>query len=74
MSVQEAKTKFGIGLAGQPLMVEVESTGGYGKYVEKTLGTIQIDKAGDHVLRVKPDASAWNPMNLRSVELRLKSK
>ncbi len=72
MSVKEPKTRFGIGLAEKQIMVEAKSTGGYGKYVEKNLGTIRIDKAGDHTFRVKPDASAWNPINLRQVELRLK--
>ena len=70
MSVQEEKTRFGVGLVDSPLMVEVKSTGGYGKYVEKVFGTIEIDQAGNHTLRVKPDAAAWNPMNLRKIELR----
>ena len=74
MSIQNPKTRFGIGLVGQPMMVEVESTGGYGKYVEKTLGTIKIQQAGQHTLRVKPDAAAWQPINLRQVELRLKNE
>lgn len=74
LSVEAPQTKFGVGLVGQPLMVEVESTGGYGKYVEKKLGTIEIDQIGDHTLRIKPDAAAWKPMNLRHVELRLKAK
>ena len=74
LSVEAPKTKFNIGVAGQSLAVEVESTGGYGKYVEKILGTIKIDQAGDHTLRVKPDAPAWEPMNLRRIELQLKTK
>ena len=69
LSVKEAKTRFGVGLVDSPLMVEVESTGSYGKYVEKVLGEIKIDQAGNHTLRVKPDAAAWKPMNLRKIEL-----
>jgi len=72
-SVDAAKTKFDVGVAGQSLAVEVESTGGYGKYLEKILGTINIGQAGDHTLRVKPDAPAWEPMNLRRIELQLKT-
>jgi len=74
LSVEAAKTKFVVSVAGQSLTTEVESTGGYGKYKEKTLGTINIDQAGDHTLRVKPEAAAWEPINLRRIELRLKTK
>lgn len=70
LSVEEEKTRFGVGLVEAPLMVEVKSTGGYGKYKKKVLGKIEIKEAGNHVLRVKPDPAAWNPINLRSVELR----
>ena len=70
LSVKEAKTRFGVGLVDSPLMVEVESTGSYGKYVEKVLGEIKIDQAGNHTLRVKPDTAEWKPMNLRKIELR----
>ena len=71
LSVQEEKTRFGVGLVDAPLMVEVESTGGYGKYKKMVLGKIEITEAGNHVLRVKPDPAAWNPMNLRNIELRV---
>ncbi|QEG24891.1 alpha-L-fucosidase [Mariniblastus fucicola] len=70
LSVAEEKTRFGVGLVDAPLMVEVESTGGYGKYKKQVLGTIEIKTQGDQILRVKPDPSAWNPINLRSIELR----
>ena len=71
-SVEADKTRFEVGQIGIPLMVEVESTGGYGNYETKVLGTIEIETAGEHVLRVKPDPAAWNPMNLRKIELRQK--
>ena len=73
-SVDLPTTKFNVGVGGKSLTVEAKSTGGYGKYAKKTLGTISIDEAGDHTLHVKPDPTAWNPINLRHVELRLKGK
>ena len=73
LSVEAPKTKFNVGLAGQSLAVEAKMTGGYGKYVKKSLGTVRIDQAGDYTLRVKPEASEWEPMNLRQIELRLKA-
>ena len=71
-SLEADKTQFGFGLVDAPLFVEVQSTSGYGDYVERSLGIINIDTAGDHIFRVKPDAAAWNPMNLRKIELRQK--
>ena len=74
LAVEAPKTKFNIDVAGQSLSAEVESTGGYSKYKEKSVGTIKIGQAGDHTLRVKPEAPAWEPMNLRQIELRLKTE
>ena len=70
LSLAGEKTQFNVDLVDAAVLVEVESTGGYGKYKEKFLGTIDIDSAGDHILRIKPDPTAWNPINLRKVELR----
>ncbi len=50
-------------------MAEVKSTGSYGNYVEKVLGTIDIDQAGQCSIQVKPDAGMWQPMNLRQLKL-----
>ncbi|MCM2373451.1 alpha-L-fucosidase [Aporhodopirellula aestuarii] len=69
MSVEGDKTKFHVGPAGGELEAEVESTGGYGKYVERDLGTIQFDSAGPTSIQVKPEAGQWQPMNLRQVKL-----
>ena len=72
MSVDSASTRFSIGVNRQPTMVVAESTGGYGTYVKKTLGTIRIEKPGAYQFKVKPDAANWQPMNLRSIELQKK--
>ena len=72
LSVEAEKTKLEVTAGDASLMAEVETTGGYGKYKKRTLGSIKIDKAGDLLLRVKPDPKAWNPANLRWVELQKK--
>ena len=72
LSIEPEKTRFEIAVGDQSLAAEATSTKGYGKYKKLDLGTIKIDEAGDHILRVKPDTSAWQPMNLRWVELRKK--
>ena len=58
-------------MVGVPQMVEMESTGGYGKYVEKSLGTLRVESAGEQTVRIKPNPEAWQPINLRRIELRL---
>ncbi|SMP69371.1 alpha-L-fucosidase [Neorhodopirellula lusitana] len=74
LSVEAPQTKLVISAGDQSLTAEVKSTGGYGKYQEKSLGRLKINEPGDHTLRVKPVADAWNPINLRQVELRRAKK
>jgi alpha-L-fucosidase len=52
--------------------VLVRSTGGYGNYIRKTLGTINLQEAGSHTLQISPEADRWQPINLRRLELKLK--
>jgi len=70
LSLEAEKTKLEIVIGDKSLAAEVDSTSSYGKYKKLDLGTIQIDQTGDLTLRVKPDANAWNPVNLRWVELK----
>jgi alpha-L-fucosidase len=70
LAVQEAKSRFRIGLPDQLKAVEVASTGGYYDYVEKSLGQIRFEKAGKYTLRIKPDRDAWQPINLRKLVLK----
>ncbi len=70
LAVQEAKSRFRIGLPDQLKAVEVASTGGYYDYVEKSLGQIRFEKAGKYTLRIKPDRVAWQPINLRKLVLK----
>ena len=72
LSAGDGPTKFTVAVGSKSLAAEAASTKSYGKYKKLSLGTIEIDKAGDHILRVKPDTTAWQPMNLRWVELRKK--
>ncbi len=69
VSVESPQTHFRVGPAGNQVDAEVASTGGYGKYQQKSLGTIRFDKAGVTSIQVKPIAGQWEPMNLREVKL-----
>ena len=69
-SVEAPKTEFSFGLVGAPQVVEAESTGDYGKYRQKRLGVLQVETDGEQTIRIKPKPGAWNPINLRNVELR----
>lgn len=71
LAIENEKSRFHIGLPGEKKPVEVHSTGGYGNYVIKSLGLIQIGKAGEYRLQVTPDKECWEPINLRHVKLTL---
>ena len=69
-SVEAKSSKLTYGIAGgQSKTVELKSTGGYGKYKPQSLGTLNFETVGNVTLRIKPDTSGWNPVNLQSVEL-----
>ncbi len=70
VSLKEKKTSFRFGLQGQLQSAEVESTGKLSKYTETSLGTIEIEKAGEHTLLIKPEKESWNPMNLKKIVLK----
>ena len=44
LAVKQAKSRFRIGLPDQQESVEVPSTGGYGNYVEKSLGNYALTR------------------------------
>lgn len=71
LAVEEKKTRFRLVLPGQETSVDVPSTGGYGNYVNKSLGKIGFDKAGEFTLQIRPDTDHWQPMNLRQVQIKL---
>ncbi|EMI44052.1 glycosyl hydrolase [Rhodopirellula sp. SWK7] len=69
LSVEGDNTTFLVGPMGGQIEATVPSTGGYGKYVERSLGTLQFDEAGETIIQVKPVAGKWQPMNLRQLKL-----
>jgi len=71
LSIDGEKSRFNVGLPGQQKSVEILSTGGAREYVKKSLGTINIDKAGEYSLQIRPEKDHWQPINLRQVELKL---
>ena len=72
LAIEEEKTCFRLVLPDQQKTVELASTGGYGDYVNKSLGTVNFDKAGEYTLQIKPEKDDWQPINLRQLELQLK--
>ena len=71
-SVEKPTTQFSFGLVGEPNVVEMPSTGGYGKYKTKVLGNIEIKSTGEQTIRIKPVSSKWQPINLRQITLQRK--
>ena len=72
LAIQNEKSCFRLGLPGQQESVEVLSTGGYGNYVNKSIGEIIINKAGEYTLQIKPEKDLWQPINLRQLVLKLR--
>jgi len=72
LAVEGQKTRFFLGLPGQLQSVEVVSTGSARDYTTKSLGTLNIDKAGEYTLQMKPEKDQWQPINLRQLELKLR--
>ena len=70
LAVEQERSRFRIELTGRQKSVEVLSTGSYYRYANKSLGTIHIDKAGEYTLSIKPEKDAWQPINLRRLELK----
>jgi len=71
LALEGPKSRFLLGLPGKLQSVEVVSTGRARDYATKSLGTINIDKAGEYTLQMKPEKDHWQPINLRQLELKL---
>jgi alpha-L-fucosidase len=70
LAVEQERSRFRVESAGQQKAVQVRSTGSYYRYAKMPLGTISIDQAGKCTLSIKPDKDAWQPINLRKLELK----
>ncbi|QEF97980.1 Alpha-L-fucosidase [Stieleria maiorica] len=70
LSVQEPQTRFRVSVHQSELTATVTSTGGYGRYAEKDLGTLRIDQPGRMSVRVHPIPGSWQPINLRQLTLK----
>jgi alpha-L-fucosidase len=59
-----------LSVAGKDLVVPVPDTGDWGKFVPVSLGEVEIAKAGDYVVSVKPaDPAKWKAINLRAIKI-----
>jgi alpha-L-fucosidase len=64
-------SEYVVTVADQTLQGKVESTGGWNKFVTRTLGTVDLSGAGRYTLSVKPTAMPHSAvMNLESVTLK----
>ncbi len=63
------ETQLEIQCDAQKTACKVTSTGGYANLSEFTLGTITIDRAGEHRIRIVPDPAKWKPMNMGTLRL-----
>ena len=70
MAVAEPESSFEMIAAGTKQDVRVVSTGSYTDFKPVVLGTITLDKAGEQALQFKPINGKWQPINVRSVQLK----
>jgi alpha-L-fucosidase len=64
------KSRFSIVVDGKDIACEVSSTGGYDKFREEKLGTLELGQTGKYKLTIAPDQDAWSPLNVRTITLR----
>ncbi len=57
------------GLGDDLQSADLPATGSYGDFQTRELGTLTIEKSGEHTLTLRPAADQWEPVNLRSVTL-----
>ncbi len=62
-------SRFSIHVAETTLACEIANTGGYDRFRQEKLGTIELVQTGKYKLTVKPQQAAWSPLNLRSIIL-----
>ena len=60
---------FDLTVAGKTTPCELAATGSYDKFDKVRLGTVKIDKAGVHLLKIVPRRTKWAPINIRSIIL-----
>ncbi len=63
-------TTFDLSLDDQHLQTAVQSTGSYTSFTTVDVGTLQIPAAGQVTISVHPVKEGWQPLNLKSIELR----
>ncbi|MCI0499158.1 MAG: alpha-L-fucosidase [Planctomycetales bacterium] len=69
VAVAEAECPVELIVDNAKQIVRIPSTGGYAAYTKAVLGTVTIDKAGEHNLQLKPIKENWQPANIRTVLL-----
>lgn len=65
-----AATTFEVSVAGQTLHGAAPVTGDYVVFKSVDLGVVQINSTGTVTLVVHPVKTGWQPMNLKSIELK----
>jgi hypothetical protein len=65
-----ASGSFDISIGGQSIHCAAPQTASYSDYKSLDLGVAEISASGTATLAVHPVKSGWQPINLRSIELK----
>lgn len=71
-TTEEQTCRLRAGLAGELASVEVTMVQGARDPVSQSLTVINIDKAGEYTLHIRPERGHWQPIDLTRVVLKLK--
>ncbi|MGV3615740.1 MAG: alpha-L-fucosidase [Fimbriimonas sp.] len=70
-SVAGGATSFGVEVAGNRLVGKAPATGGWDRFQEVVVGTVEIGQAGKHPIAVRAaNPAEWRPINLRNLVLK----
>ncbi len=64
---------FMIAAGGKSLKAQTTATGDYGKFRNLKVGALEITETGKVAISIKPVKEGWQPINLKSIRLKLVS-
>ena len=64
-----ADSEFVASLSGQSENVKIPASGDYNEFSPLTIGSFSLEEEGEYTILLSPVTGAWNPVNLRSVQL-----
>lgn len=65
----QSDSEFNVSLSGQSKNVKISASGDYSVFKPLTIGSFNLNEAGEYTILISPVIGEWNPVNLRTVRL-----